>query len=193
MIAVKKCIGRTVLWVLGWRAEAVLPDEPKFIVLGHPHTSTWDFPLFILTSWALGIPMQWIGKQSLFQGPMDRLYRALGGLPVDRSGGKDVVQSVADLFATHDTLIFGLAPAGTRSYSPHWRSGFYYMALAANVPVVLGSIDFKRRVGCLLETVHLSGDVSADMNRIRAAYAAVEGRNPDQRTPIRLASEHNEA
>ena len=189
MKAVKKLAGKTILWLLGWKAEARMPDVPKCIVVGHPHTSTWDFPLFIFTLWALGINMRWIGKQSLFDGPMGGLYRALGGLPVDRSGGKNTVQAVADLFAQHEELIFGLAPAGTRSHSPHWKSGFYHMALAANVPLVLGSIDFGRRTGCLLQTVHLTGNMTEDMDTIRAVYQDVKGRNPEQETPIRLAEE----
>ena len=192
MTQVKKWLGRAGLWVFGWRPEAVIPDTPKFVLVGYPHTSTWDFPLFILTAWALDVRCRWAGKQSLFNGPLGGLFRALGGVPVDRTGGKNMVSTVAELFAQNERLIFGIAPSGSRSFTHHWRSGFYHMAREANVPLVLGSVDFARRSGCLLEVIHLTGDVTADMDRIRAAYSAVRGRNPERQTPIRLKSEIEE-
>jgi len=142
--------------------------------------------------WSINMPLRWIGKKSLFDSVFGRLFYALGGLPVDRSGGKNMVGAVADLFAQHEDLALGIAPAGTRKYSPHWRSGFYHMALGANVPLVLGSINFKRRVVCILETVHLTGDQQEDMDRIRSVYASVEGRNPERKVPVRLAAELEE-
>ena len=192
MTQVKKWLGRAGLWVFGWRPEAVIPDTPRFVLVGYPHTSTWDFPLFILTAWALDVRCRWAGKQSLFNGPLGGLFRALGGVPVDRTGGKNMVSTVAELFAQNERLIFGIAPSGSRSYTHHWRSGFYHKAREANVPLVLGSVDFARRSGCLLEVIHLTGDVTADMDRIRAAYSAVRGRNPERQTPIRLESELEE-
>ncbi len=192
MKLVKKWVGRAGLWLFGWRPEAEIPDTPKFVLVGYPHTSTWDFPLFIFTAWALDVRCRWAGKQSLFKGPLGRMFRALGGVPVDRSGGKNMVSTVVDLFEQNERLIFGIAPSGSRSRTEHWRSGFYHMAREANVPLVLGSVDFARRSGCLLDVVHLTGDVSTDMDRIRAVYADVRGRNPDQQTPIRLQSEGEE-
>jgi 1-acyl-sn-glycerol-3-phosphate acyltransferase len=192
MIVLKMAVGRSLMWLLGWSIEAEIPSARRFIVVGHPHTSTWDFPLFILMLWSINLPLRWIGKKSLFDSSFGRLFYALGGLPVDRSGGKNMVASVAELFQEHEDLALGIAPAGTRKYSPHWRSGFYHMALEAKVPLVLGSIDFKRRVVCILATVHLTGDVSADMDRIRGVYASVEGRNPERKVPVRLSVELEE-
>lgn len=186
---VKKLVGHTVLWLLGWHVEGEPPEHPKCIVVGHPHTSSWDFPLFVMTMWVLGVRMRWMGKQSLFSGPMGGLFRALGGLPVDRSGGKNTVQAVADLFEEHETLMVGIAPSGTRKAGEHWKSGFYHIALAAKVPLALGSIDFKKRAGCFLGSVHLTGDMKTDMDAIRQGYAGVEGRNPERQIPIRLAEE----
>lgn len=189
---VKKYMATAVLWLLGWRVESEHLPPAKAIMVGYPHTSTWDFPIFILTTWALGIKSQWLGKQSLFQGALGPLFRRLGGVPVDRSGGKNMVQAVAQLFGEHDRLLFGVAPSGTRGYSPYWRSGFYHMAYEAKVPLILGSVDFGRRVGCFLGTVNLTGDVAADMDAIRDIYAHVRGRNPECQTPIRLADEMEE-
>lgn len=192
MNVLKKAIGRSAMWLLGWRVEAEIPLARRFIAVGHPHTSTWDFLLFILMIWSIDLRLCWIGKKSLFDSPFGWFFYALGGLPVDRSGGKNMVVSVAELFEQHEDLALGIAPAGTRNYSPHWRSGFYHMALGAKVPLVLGSIDFKRRAVCILETLHLTGDVGTDMDRIRSVYASVEGRNPERMTPIRLAVELEE-
>jgi 1-acyl-sn-glycerol-3-phosphate acyltransferase len=192
MVAVKKLLGRGLMWVLGWRAEVRIPPLKKYIVVGYPHTSTWDFPMFILTMWSLGMKMRWLGKKSLFDGPFGWLFVALGGIPVDRTGGKDMVRQIVQLFTDHEELSFGIAPSGTRAMAECWRSGFYHMAVASNVPLVLGSIDFSRRMGCLMETVHLSGDIRADMDKIRSAYANVQGRNPEMMVPIRLREELEE-
>ncbi len=180
------------LWLLGWRTEGVAPDLKRYVMIGHPHTSTWDFPVFIFTIWALEIPVRFLGKKSLFDSSFGWMFYALGGVPVDRSGGKNMVQAVADLFEERDKLVLGLSPAGTREASSSWKSGFYYMALAANVPVVCGSIDFKRRRAVILGAVDLCGDVATDMDAIRLLYADVAGRNPARMVPVRLASELEE-
>ena len=87
-------MAQCMMWLLGWRVESEISLPAKCIVVGHPHTSTWDFPLFVFTVWILQIDMKWVGKQSLFQGPFGWLFRSLGGLPVDRSGGQNTVESV---------------------------------------------------------------------------------------------------
>ena len=108
---------------------------------------------------------------------------------MDRSGGKNTVQSVAELFEKHETLLIGITPSGTRSYSPHLRSGFYHMAHEAGVPLLLASLDFNTRRATLLESIQLTGNVTADMDRIREIYGEVRGKNPEQQTPVRLAEE----
>lgn len=188
----KKWIGHGCLWVLGWRVERLAPVPKRCIMIGHPHTSNWDFPIFIFAIWALDIPVCFLGKKSLFDSPFGWLFYALGGLPVDRSGGKNTVQSVAELFDGRDALVLGLSPAGTRKASPHWRSGFYHMALTAGVPLVCASLDYKARRGVVLGTVSLTGEVGEDMDRLRALYAPVDGRNPERVVPVRLASETEE-
>jgi hypothetical protein len=189
MKTMKKRIAKSILWLFRWRLETHVLPEKKAIIMGYPHTSAWDFPLSILTFWALELDVKWMGKQSLFQGRMAPLFRALGGLAVDRSGGKNTVQSVAELFQEHETLLIGITPSGTRSRSPHLRSGFYHMAHKAGVPLLLASMDFKKRRATLLESIHLSGNVTADMDRIREIYGEVRGKNPEQQTPVRLAEE----
>lgn len=185
----RRVLGTLGLWCLGWQAEGEVPEDHRAVLVGHPHTSTWDFPIAVLGTWALGVDMKFIGKTSLFTGPFGWLFRALGGIPVDRSTSSDTVALIAERFAAGGPLMLGLAPAGTRMAGTHWRSGFYHIARAAKVPVALGSIDFARRRVGLAALVDLTGDVSADMDRIRAAYAGVRGRNPDRQIPIRMAEE----
>ena len=192
MKRVKMFVGRAALWMLGWRVEGEAPKLKQCVMIGHPHTSTWDFPLFIFTIWALDISVCFLGKKSLFDSIFGRMFYALGGLPVDRSGGQNTVQAVKQLFDEREELILGLSPAGTRKSTPHWRSGFYHMALAAGVPLVCGSLDFKHRRGVLLGTVHLTGDAKADMDKVRALYTDVGGRNPERTVPIRLSAETEE-
>ena len=192
MTMLKKWMGHGLLWALGWRVEQLAPVPKRCIMIGHPHTSNWDFPIFIFTIWALDIPVCFLAKKSLFDSPFGWLFYALGGLPVDRTGGKNTVQSVAELFDGRDALVLGLSPAGTRKAAPHWRSGFYHMALTAGVPLVCGSLDYKARRGVVLGTVSLTGEVGEDMDRLRAVYAPVDGRNPERVVPVRLASEMEE-
>jgi 1-acyl-sn-glycerol-3-phosphate acyltransferase len=188
-MTLRRIVGRVGLWLLGWRAVGEVPEDGRAVLIGHPHTSNWDFLIAILGTWALGADMKFIGKQSLFTGPFGWLFRALGGTPVDRSRASDTVSQIAERFAEGGPLLLGLAPSGTRKAGTHWRSGFYYIARAADVPVALGFLDFAtRRVG-LAGLIDLSGDVPADMDRIRAAYVDFSGRIPDRQIPIRLVEE----
>jgi 1-acyl-sn-glycerol-3-phosphate acyltransferase len=175
--------------MLGWTAEGALPDDRRAILIGHPHTSSWDFLFAILGTWALGVDMKFIGKKSLFVGPFGGLFRWLGGTPVDRDQASDVVTQIAERFAGGGPLVIGLSPSGTRKAGSHWRSGFYHMARAAGVPVAAGYIDFATRSVGLGDMVELTGDMGQDMDRIRAAYAGKVGRNPERQIPIRLKSE----
>ena len=185
----RRTVGRLGLWLMGWRVVGGLPEGARAVLVGHPHTSSWDFPLAVLATWSMGVDMKYIGKASLFTGPFGWLFRGLGGIPVDRSKTSDTVAQVAERFAQGEPLVLGLAPSGTRRNGTRWKSGFYHIARASSVPIALGFIDFStRRVG-VADVIDLSGDVAGDMQRIRAAYQGVQGRNPDCQCPIRLAGE----
>ena len=179
------------LWlrVFGWRVEGRLPDAPKTVVIAAPHTSNWDLPHMLAVAYTLGVRPAWLGKRELFVGPFGLLFRLLGGVPVDRSKRANLVQQVADRFADVDRLFLVIPPSGTRSRAPHWRSGFYHIARAAGVPIVCAYLDYRRKAGGIGPVLAATGNVSVDMEKLRAFYAGVTGRYPERTTPVRLAEE----
>lgn len=154
-----------------------------------PHTSNWDFPLTLAMAWLSGFHPRWLGKKSLFRGPAGPIMRALGGIEVDRDDpGGLVGELVARLGGTSDFAL--IVPAeGTRSKSEYWKSGFYRIARQADLPLVLAFMDGPTRTGGFGPTIELSGDVTADMDRIRAFYADKHGLRPEHRAEPRLRDE----
>ncbi|MBU1237662.1 MAG: 1-acyl-sn-glycerol-3-phosphate acyltransferase [Gammaproteobacteria bacterium] len=174
------------LRLLGWRCID-LPQRPsRAVVIGYPHTSNWDFPVGLLGMAALGLNARWVGKDTLFRWPFGGLMRWLGGVPVNRAAPGDFVERIADEIRRHPRFMLVIAPEGTRSLRPGWKSGFYRIARAAEVPVLVGTVDYgQRRLGLLAE-IALSGDETADMNGIAASLADCRGLRPERASPIRL-------
>lgn len=183
--SLKARIARGILRLFGWQVERELPAAPKYVAIGYPHTSNWDFPVGILTMWALGIRGRWVGKHTLFRWPFGWVMRALGGLPLDRERTRDFVQQSVEAFARREELILVLAPEGTRSQTEGWRTGFYYIALGAAVPIALGYLDFGRRRAGIGAVLVPSGDLEADFERLRAFYRNRSGRRPERQSEIR--------
>lgn len=172
-------------WTL--TAEAV-PTRPT-VLIGAPHTSNWDFVLMLAIAWRLGIDVRWLGKSSLFRGWRGPIMRRLGGIPVDRS---DPARVVGDVVArVHQGEVFGLVvtPDGTRSATGYWKSGFYRIARETGMPVTLGFVDRTTMTTGLGPTLELTGDVGADMDRIRAFYSDKAGLRPERRREPRLREE----
>ncbi|GAA5150650.1 1-acyl-sn-glycerol-3-phosphate acyltransferase [Microbacterium pseudoresistens] len=179
-----------VFWKLSrWRlATEAAPDRPTVLV-GAPHTSNWDFVLMLAIAWRLGVDVRWLGKKSLFTGWRGPIMRALGGIPVDRADPSAVVSDV--VAEIRDGGVFGLVvtPDGTRGAHTHWKSGFYRIARETGMPVTLGYVDRTTMTTGLGPTFELSGDVVADMDRIRAFYADKAGVRPEGRVEPRLREE----
>jgi len=161
---------RLILRLIGWRIVGTPPAVPKYVIIAAPHTSNWDFPLMLAATVALGIKVSWIGKDTLFKAPFGGLMRALGGIPVDRSSPHNVVEQIARVFARTGKLIVLITPEGTREYTSHWKSGFYYIARAADAPLTLAFVDYAHKRAGLGPTLTLSGDLDRDMDIIRAFY-----------------------
>lgn len=164
------------------------PTRPT-ILIGAPHTSNWDFVLMLAIAWRLGIPVRWLGKDSLFRGWRGPIMRGLGGIAVDRANPQGLV---ADIVArVQNGEVFGLVvtPEGTRGKGEYWKSGFYRIARDADMPVTLGYVDRTTMTSGLGPTIELTGDVSADMDVIRAYYADKAGMIPANRTVPRLREE----
>jgi len=187
-----RLIGRLCLRAVGWRVEGALPACRHAVVIAAPHTSNWDLPLMLAVSWALGARPSWLGKRELFRGPFGWVLRRLGGVPVDRSARRGLVGEAVARFAEAADLFLVIPPSGTRSRAPHWKSGFYQVARGAGVPIACAYLDYRRRVGGIGLVLAPSGSVRADMDRIRAFYAPMEGKYPAQATPVRLLEEDAE-
>ncbi|MDH5711568.1 MAG: lysophospholipid acyltransferase family protein [Gammaproteobacteria bacterium] len=186
---IKYWIGRLLLAVLGWQVGGQLPQDKKFILIGSPHTSNWDLPIGLAFIYMYRLKARWLGKHTLFKWPYGLFMRALGGIPVDRSQSHGVVGQIADEFRRSEKLVIILAPSGTRTKMPHWKSGFYHIAQQANIPVVCGYLDYKNKVANFGYTFVPTGNVKEDMDRVREYYKGIEGKYPEKMTPVRLVEE----
>jgi 1-acyl-sn-glycerol-3-phosphate acyltransferase len=178
--------------LFGWRVvpRADIPD--RCVVLGVPHTSNWDFILILIGSAVYGKSLNWLGKKELFDYGMGPIMRALGGIPVRRDAPQGLAQDIAETFGRRPEMRLVIPPEGTRSYTQYWKSGFYRIALAAKVPVHLGKVDYVQKTIDFGESVPLTGNISADMDLIRAWYARDPApRFPDQFGPVRLRDEQS--
>ncbi|MGW8564965.1 1-acyl-sn-glycerol-3-phosphate acyltransferase [Isoptericola sp. NPDC055881] len=176
-----------------WRLSRwTLRSEPvpaqAGVLVGAPHTSNWDFVLMLAIAWRLGLDVRWLGKHTLFAGWRGPLMRALGGIPVDRRDPSRVVEDVLSRVQAGEVFHLVVTPEGTRS-GDGWKSGFYRIARAADLPVTLGYVDRTTMTTGLGPTIHLTGDVRADMDVVRAFYADKAGVRPALRTEPRLADE----
>jgi 1-acyl-sn-glycerol-3-phosphate acyltransferase len=166
--------------LLGWQLEGEVPPIPKFVMIAAPHTSNWDLPVMLFAAFLYRARIFWMGKHTLFWGPLGPFFRWLGGIPIDRSGPRDLVAQSVDQFRANDTLILAVPPEGTRSRVRYWKTGFYYIALGAGVPIVLGYIDYSRKAAGLGPALQPSGNLDEDMKTIRAFYDPIAGKYPDQ-------------
>lgn len=154
----------------GWRIEGQRPDCHKFIIVGAPHTSNWDFIFFIGATHEFGIRPSFMGKNSLFRWPATNFMLDMGGIPVDRSKRGNYVDQVAEAFAAADDLALVIAPEGSRTFKGGWRSGFYHIAMAAGVPIVPAWVNNETMRGGMGEAIMPSGDYRADLAKLAAFY-----------------------
>ncbi len=166
--------------LFGWRMEGCKPDLDKFVLIAAPHTSNWDVPVMLAMAFAFRAELFWIGKESLFRGPFKALLRWLGGIPINRSGSQNLVAKTAALFDQQEKLILAIAPEGTRKKARSWKTGFYYIAHTAGVPIVMGFIDFRRKVAGVGPTFMPTGNIEADMQKLQAFYANIAGKHQEQ-------------
>lgn len=172
-----------------WTLATKPPPTRPTVLLGVPHTSNWDFVLMLAIAWRLGMHIRWLGKASLFRGWRGPVMRSIGGIPVDRSDPSGVVDDVVARIAGGDVFGLVVTPEGTRGSGEYWKSGFYRIAREAALPVTLGYVDRTTMTTGLGPTIDLTGDVRADMDRIRAFYADKAGMRPQFRIEPRLRDE----
>jgi len=186
---IESTVARAFLGLSGWRPEGVQPTAPKYVLIAAPHTSNWDFPYTLALAWLLDVRMQWMGKHTLFRPPYGWAMRRLGGIPIRRHERTNMVERAAELLSQSDELALLVPAEGTRSRTEYWKSGFLHIARTANVPIVLGYLDFARRRGGFGPAISAQGDAREVMDRIRAFYAGKLGKHPKLFGPVRLRDE----
>lgn len=167
--------------IFGWKINGQLPEGiPKYIIAVAPHTSNWDFPVGLAARSILRIKnAQFLGKSQLFKPPFGWFFRWLGGHPVDRASSHDMVEQVVKIFSQYDKFILALAPEGTRKKVTKLRTGFYFIAKGAHVPIVPVGFDFRRKEIVVGQTLFPGDDVERDMETILAFYRTITGKNPE--------------
>lgn len=176
-----------ILRICGWHREGRVPDIPKFVMLAAPHTSNWDFPIGMAILLAFKIKFSLLGKDSLFRWPFGGFLKWMGLIPIDRSKSRDVVAQSIQVFKDNRKMVMVVAPEGTRKRDIYWKSGFYHIARGANVPIVMGFLDYARKAGGIGPTIMPTGDIEFDMEKIRYFYDKISGKIPEKSTPAIIA------
>ena len=165
----------------GWRVEGALPLPDKAVIMGGPHTSNWDFLVFVGAMASLGVEARYIGKASLFRwGPMGRFMRGLGGIPVKRSQRNDLVAQVTAEFRAAPRMLLVIAPEGTRHATSEWRMGFYRIARAAGVPIVPAGPDYARKAAVFGPPIDPTGDPDSDLKPAFDFFRSLAPLHPDK-------------
>ena len=177
-----RVLSRFTLRITGWKIEGALPAHAaKSVLIAAPHTSNWDLPYTLMLAFSLRLRVYWMGKQSLFKAPFGGVMRWLGGIPVNRAQSSNLVATSAQARrGAEGPMQLIVPPEGTRGKTRHWKTGFYFIAQQAGVPIVLAFVDYGRKVGGLGPVFEPTGDVEADMTAIKAFYAPIQGKNPAQ-------------
>ena len=167
---VTRWLGRSILRTIGWRLVGDVPDEPKLIVIGAPHTSNWDLILAMSSMLALGLRFSWMMKKEAFFWPLGSLWKRLGGIPIDRSSRNSIGEQMAEAFQQADKLWLGITPEGTRKTVENFRKGYLRIAYSAKVPILLIGIDAIRKRAVIDKVWHLTGDIEIDNKAIKSYF-----------------------
>ncbi len=177
--------------LFGWNIRFRPLPGPRGVAIVYPHTSNWDFIVGLLAKWTLGLPFHWLAKESLFGGLFGKLFgpllRSWGGEPIERSAATGATARLAARISAADWYWLALAPEGTRSYRDNWRSGFYYLAVTAKVPLLIVYLDYPNKELGVVDAITLTGEPELDMAAVRAAYQGHQGLRPERAAPIILA------
>jgi 1-acyl-sn-glycerol-3-phosphate acyltransferase len=185
----KKRLARRFLHLLGWQLVGARPTHDKYVLIAAPHTSNWDLPLMLIFAAAFDIKVTWMAKHSLFRPPMGWIMRALGGMPIIRHASGNVVAAMVEAFETVPHLVLVVPTEGTRERTEYWKSGFYYIARQAAVPIVPSFLDFGTKRGGFGPALETSNDLATDMQYFRDFYQGMKGKFPAEFGPIRLTDE----
>ncbi|MDQ2693447.1 MAG: lysophospholipid acyltransferase family protein [Chloroflexota bacterium] len=171
-------LARLILRLLGWQIEGKLPNLPKFVLIGAPHTSNWDFLLFLGVIFSLRANVRFMGKAELFRFPIGWFFRFCGGVPVDRKKSTGLVEQMVKVCNESEQFVLTIAPEGTRHHVTEWKRGFYHIAKSAGIPIVMAIVDGRHKTVRIGQVFHPTGDMEADMQSIKAVFEGVAGIKP---------------
>lgn len=172
------------LWLTGWHKVGQLPDLPKFVIAGAPHTSNWDFVMFLAIVFILKGDLRYMGKKELFRPPFGGFFRWCGGVPVDRSKPQGLVEQTVQAMQEADHFQLIITPEGTRKKVGGWKLGFYHIARQAGVPISTGYVDSLTKTCGIGPTFTLTDDMEADIANIKAFFTDKVGINPDKTSEL---------
>lgn len=171
------------MWVFkmkGWKISGLPPaDLKKCVVIAAPHTSNWDFVLSLAVFFKLRLPVRYMAKKEIFRWPFKGVLNKTGGIAVQRTKSKKLVESVIELFEQNDELMLMISAEGTRSPVKKWKTGFYHVALGANVPVLPGYLDFEKKAAGFGAPIYLTGNKIEDAAMIKDFYRNIKGKFPE--------------
>jgi 1-acyl-sn-glycerol-3-phosphate acyltransferase len=187
---IRRFLGRMYLKSIGWTVEGTPPKSDHVgVLLAAPHTSSHDFLLMLSTAWSSDIRVKYLAKKELYRGPVGLWWRFTGGIKTDRQNPGSLLEDLTNRARSGEAFALVIAPEGTRHRSNGWKSGFYRIAVGADIPVTPCSVDSATKQICLGPELRMTGDVVADMDRLRNFYADKGGVNPAAKSPVRLAME----
>lgn len=173
-----RLLSNSLMRLAGWRVEGTLPNLPKYVIIGAPHTSNWDFLLFLGVIFRLKADVRYMGKAELFRNPFGWFFYWCGGIPVDRSKSTGLVDQMVDACNRSERFILTIAPEGTRHGVKEWKRGFYHIAKGAGLPIVAAKVDGKNKAMRVGDIFHLTEDMEADMKSIQGMFKGMVGVNP---------------
>jgi len=172
-------IGGMVLKCMGWKIQGSFPKSPKAVLIAAPHTSNWDFIVAVAAKFYLELSVHWLGKHTLFRKPFDFFFRWLGGIPVQRNASHGMVKQILDALKQDDQFLLALSPEGTRKKVERWKTGFYQIARAAEVPIIPVAFDYGKKIIQIGDAVYPSGSMETDFEKLKTFYADAEGKHPE--------------
>lgn len=172
-------LGLSVLALLGWRVEGEIPNLKKMVMIAAPHTSNWDFIIAMSVKLALGLYANWMMKKEAFLWPLGSLWKNMGGIPIDRRSPKGISEQIVEWFQTHDQVIVGITPEGTRKKVEKWKTGFLRIANAAQVPILIVAWDYPNKTVVFDSVFETTGDTESDLAEIQSRLSRYTGRNPE--------------
>ncbi|VAW31041.1 Acyltransferase [hydrothermal vent metagenome] len=177
---VSKAVAAFLFRLFGWEVVGRLPNLPKMVLIGGPHTSNWDFLVTLNLIFYLGVRINWMAKKEFFVRPFSHFLVWLGGVPIDRKATNGTVGQTAVAIEQREKIVLAIAPEGTRSKVTRWRTGFYHIAHQANIPIVPVIADYGRKALIITEPFTPSGDVETDLPQLQARYQGVDGKRREK-------------